>query len=209
MRQTFSEFTQDMIGRSGDLLWESPALVDDVDFNLGNEVKNKAKAVEFLKKQKEVFHDTPQTILFRTENDAAGNLVLINKTSGKVEYLVNFKRNNFGKHGQYVTQVKLWRDMNSVAAVDLTRKMFFGYLLPKYGTIMSDSLQTHWGKAFWITQMTRAAREGYQVGFADMNFKKVIWYDPQEQDLATWIAARDAWGRENKFQARRFLIRCK
>lgn len=186
------------------IFFESPQMVGPTNFALDNPAQNSAMAKSLLKKMVETIDETPNYILFRTGDDYNGNIALVNKTNNTLGYLVHYRQARYGFLGTTVTQLKLWRNLAEPHAIGVTSKIFFDYLLKKYPAILSDGMQTEYGKRFWITRMGEATLSGYKVGLANLNTNTVIWYDGQ--DYQTWIQDNDGWDNAEASQALRYII---
>lgn len=192
-----------------DFIKESPEFVGSTEFGLEKTIINRELASKLLKKKKELIQDSDDYEIFRTGSDRNGNIVLYNKESELIEYFVAYEALSFSGLGSYVTQVKLWRHTDSRIAIGKTSEIFFGYLLNKYKSIMSDSQQTRDGAKFWRSRLAEATGKGYRIGLANLNSKEMIWYDKKTDGLYQyWIKSLEnkAWGIGNKYQAMRFVI---
>lgn len=185
---------------------ESPQLVNSTNFNLDKVQHNVELANKLLKKKSETLEDTPDYELIRTGNYRNGNFALITKGSlRKINYLVRYEAKNYSKIGNTVTQVMLWRKTAGKGTSGITKKMFFEYLLPMFGMIMSDAQQTERGKEFWENRMRDAVDSGFKVGLASLNLRQIEWFD-DSMELEDWLTKVEGWGKEHKFQAKRFII---
>jgi hypothetical protein len=89
----------------------------------------------------------------------------------------------------------------------MTQRIFFGYLLETFGTVMSDSGEVPSGYDFWIARMNAAIDSGLQVGIADVNARSLSWFDPAGSlRLGTWVRQHNGYGPTRKPQAVRYLI---
>jgi len=109
-----------------------------------------------------------------------------------------------------VSQIALWRRTGSPFVQKLTTRIFFTYLLPKYGCILSDAQQTQDGNTFWINRMAEATRMGLRVGLANMTEQKISYFDPTRSTYLEWLKANPDWGAAgdpgSDFQRLRYLI---
>ena len=159
------------------MLAKMPQLISPTDFGLKDAATNRSLATRLLKKKVETIDETADWILFRAGDDRKGNIAMISKGTEKIVYLVHYERRVRKGMGTFVTQLKLWRDERSPWVVRITDRIFFDYLLKKYGAIMSDAQQTPDGRSFWIRRMSIAAAKGMKVGIADMNARKIRWFE--------------------------------
>lgn len=64
-----------------------------------------------------------------------------------------------------IQQVAVWRDPLDHRTEGVTAKVFFDYLLPKTGYIITDALQTGDGERSWEIQIARAFQRNLFVYF--------------------------------------------
>lgn len=184
---------------------ESPMLIDDIDFSFNDEVYNEIKAKEVLGNQtKKIVIETPILKVFKVGDSKKGELVGIPNGIERVDYYVNYKTYNFPPIGRAVAQVKLWR-MDDGNAIGITKAMFFDYLLPKFGTIVSDNQQTKDGERFWRSRLTEANIAGLKIGLLLTKTQKVIWYDGSIH-LPKWFKEVDGWQENEEHMSKRFVI---
>jgi hypothetical protein len=192
--------------KSTEFLTDSPQFVGGTEFGLDNPIFNSKRAKKLLAKKQETIIDEEGYEVFRTGSDTNGNIVLYNRTSKKIEYLVAYEKIYVSAIGTFLTQVKLWRSFGPYSS-GITSKIFFEYLLTKHDGIMSDAQQTKRGQEFWIQRLAQAYGKGLKVGLVNLNQRDVNWYDPST-DYTDWIAdmIQKGWGEEEKYQALRFVI---
>lgn len=144
--------------------------VEPPDFNLSDEATNRAFAADKMKKVNEVIQDTPEYTIVRTGDGQNGWIIVYRKSNQKAYYAIKYETRNWKWLGQTVTQCVLWRDPSITGLIpQVTSKVFFGYLLKHYPTVMSDRLQTEAGHDFWIGRMAEASSKGFRVGIANVN----------------------------------------
>jgi hypothetical protein len=184
-----------------------PGICDVTDFGLTDEKKNKKILKNLLTKKKETFWGTETHELFRTGAwDGSGYILLQNKRENLISYIVKYEmKNGVMNFKKVIVQVKVWRSLKDPAVSGLAKKIFFGILLPKYGAIMSDMLQTRDGQRFWIDNMTQADARGYQVAYVDRNQRKVVIH-PKDISMYDWIDSFHTWEDETKNDGEKFLI---
>lgn len=171
-------------------------------------VANQAFAARTLRRQTEVIEQTPDYRIIRTGDGHRGWIMLYNEHQHSADYVVQYATKNWPfLTSRTVTQVIIWRDPSSLYARNLTRRMFFDYLLTRYGAIMSDLEQTPQGNDFWRARMADAAGMGFHVGIVKLNQKDVSWFDPAAgQSTGQWLRAQNTYGTQKHFEAIRYLI---
>ncbi|MEY4591406.1 MAG: segment 11/17 [Pseudomonadota bacterium] len=102
-------------------------------------------------------------------------------------------------------QVFVWRNRaaDSAFSAGIADKVFWEYLMPKYGCLVSDSQQTDAGKAFWQHQITKSLKKGLSVRLINLKTKEA-------KEIKTLKDFSDvlhtAWGKEPWFQNLIFAI---
>lgn len=189
-------------------LFESPQIVNSTEFNLDNEESNSTFALKLLKKIKEVIIDEPKYQVVKTGDDRNGYIALITKDDKPlINYIIKFQTSNIKGIGHAVTQVILWRKLGGTGTSNITKKIFFDYLLTKYPAIMSDGQQTERGKEFWIGRMVDAITINLKVGLLDKNTKNLTWYDNSKyKDINDWLKDYNGWGEKGFHQSLRYII---
>lgn len=189
------------------LIAESPQIVAPTQFNLNDIDSNQAYLKKILRsKSIEVFDDTPERKFFRTGKGQIGFYVVQDKETNTIAYLIRYETKNWKYFGKTVTQVALWRNPLSAPAIGMTREVFFNHLLKDYPTIVSDEQQTEDGRDFWKIRLTDAVAKGFRVGLADVQVKKIDWFD-RSGPFSKWLTDREnAWGNDKKLRVQRFLI---
>lgn len=196
-------------------LYESPQIVKDTDFNLGSPESNKKRAIEFLKsgyKPEDVIDETSDYVVFRT-GDNRGYIVMIEFENGvnpnlpQINFYVKYEEKKINGLGKTVTQVALWRRTKGTSTPNITDKIFFGYLLKQWDTIVSDSEQTEHGRDFWQRRLLIAETKGLKVGFINLNNKDITWFDKEKyKTVDYWLDVYNHWGGSYKKQPFRYVI---
>lgn len=178
---------------------------------LGNETTNR-KLVHFLLKRnpKEIFDLGDDVKVYRVGTNK-GYLFMYNPHEDLIGYYVALEEQKKSLLGKKVTQTAVWRSMEDEKADGLTYKIVFDYLLKLYPAIMSDKIQTHDGKNFWIRLMFRALGRGHEVVLADLNARSIeeITMKADLRLLTTNPPADNPWGQMLKHKAMRFAILAK
>lgn len=188
-------------------LFESPQIVSPTDFDLKNPDKNKELADEILSKAKEIIRETPDYYLVRTGDlNNKGYIAQISKSSGLITYMIKYETSQNKLIGRFVTQVALWRDLLEYGInKGLTTEIFFDYLLPVTGTIISDNEQTANGRDFWLRKLAEAHNNGLKIGFINTTKNVLEWYD-SSVSFKNWLLSKNAWGETRNHFYDRFVI---
>lgn len=188
-------------------LFEATQEIQPTDFRLSDPAVNRAFIAKQLPQQAEIIEQTPDYKIIRTGDGNQGWIFLHNLHQDTADYVIQYKTRNWPWLNRTVTQCVLWRNPASPYVGDITKRMFFDYLLLRYGTIMSDRLQTMQGRDFWMARMRDAVKLKYKVGVAYLTQHKVQWYDPaNDGPFQSWMQAQDTFGQHRKYQAIRYLI---
>lgn len=192
--------------RIKEIVSESPQFVGTTDFNLDDTANNKAFAARCITKVSEVIEKNNNYEISRTGDSYHGWMFLYVYATQTVEYVVQYERENFKWLAPTVTQCLLWRATASLYTKNLTQRMFFDYLLPRYGAIISDTQQTKDGYRFWGDRMSDAVSLGHFVGIADMRDHKVDWFDPSSASFREWFSIKPTLGKTERFKEIRYVI---
>lgn len=189
-------------------LTEASREVQPTNFGLDDPARNQAFVRKNLPRVVEVIEQTPDYEIARTGDGQHGWIFLYNKRDQTVDYVVQYATRNWPwLANRSVTQCLLWRDDTSPFVGGITKRMFFDYLLPRYGIIISDRLQTAGGHDFWRRRMTDAVANGFRVGVAYLNEHHVRWYDAvKDGGYRGWLQAQDTYGSQRKHEAIRYVI---
>ena len=80
----------------------------------------------------------------------------------QVMYYCNYEVKNEPNVGRTCTQIMLWSSRTS-RVKDIPRIIFFRYLMGKYKTMQTDTMQTSDGERFWLSNIQTAFEVGYNV----------------------------------------------
>ena len=185
----------------------NPQMIAPTQFNLSDLDSNQDYLKKILRyKSLEVFDDTSERKFFRTGKGQTGFYIVQDKETNTITYLVRYETKNWKYFGKSVTQVALWRKTGEPTSVGITQEVFFDHLIKDYPTIISDAQQTNDGRDFWKDRMAQAVAKGFRVGLADVQVKKIDWFD-RSVPFSKWLTDREnAWGNDKKLRVQRFLI---
>lgn len=185
-----------------DIVVESPQLVAPLDWNLTDPKVNATYAAHFTRYPVEEFRDYPTAKLLVQAGNVGGQIGLLSKITGRLEYYVHYEISDYGVLGHCATQIKLWR-ARTATVQNLARIGFQEILLKRFDTIISDEQQTDRGAEFWEGQMGALAYSK-TVGLLDHK-TRIICFDRAEP-IEDWIRRQNGWGTNRSFRAKRFFI---
>lgn len=195
-----------------DYLTESPFVIPQTDFDLGDSKINTQIASDFLNKPtSKIFDEKEDKFIYAQYGTLdKGHIVYIDIEENEVLYLVDFKKIKVNGH-MVVTQTKVWRSLQ-LPRSGLAEEVF-KYLLNSNGIICSDSEQTPRGKEFWKLRLSIARNDGYHIGLIEENMNEDIieWFDVKKETFKKWIDRNeDAWSNKDITTSRfRFVISTK
>jgi hypothetical protein len=185
-----------------DELLEAPQIVPPTDWNLSSRSVNAAYALYFKRPPAaEVFRDFPTAQLLVQTGNVGGQIGLVSKITGLLEYYVYYEIANMGTLGRCATQIKLWRSRRATVP-NLTRIGFGGILLRRFDTIISDLQQTDRGREFWEGQLS-IYQSRKTVGF--VSDAGIQCFD-HSVPIADWIDQQDGCGVSRSYRRKRFFI---
>ena len=114
------------------------------------------------------------------------------KVDDDIVYFVRYRRvkangNAFGR------QILVARKRSNILSTGVALHVFYSYLLPRFGALMSDTQQTQHGKAFWDYAIAAAFKRSILVYFLDRRStpnKVVLLSTPKDVDLNS----KEIWG---------------
>lgn len=193
-----------------ELLFEMPKSIEPTEFNLNDELINRRIALELLKnkRKRELEKVGPNTLY-----EIGRKIALLDAENKRVLYYVQWNEvfhKLIGKTG--AAQIAVWRNRTkAVVPATLATRVFFDYLLPKYGVMITDALQTPDGKEFWVRRVTDAFARGLHVYYINLMGAKggtspelIEIHNGEEFDELE--RDRKFWGSTELFRARKILI---
>lgn len=131
----------------------------------------------------------------------------LNHKRKKITYYMEFKKSYSNIIGNHVQQAFLWSVDNNDYELNLPTTIFWEYLLPKYGSILTDSKHSWDGRRFWKRQINRALHtSGVYVYYVDFGTREVY----EINDEIDWEIFEDrgigVWDIGPKYEMRRILI---
>lgn len=130
--------------------------------------------------------------LFSVGDDTNGYYYL--KVDDDLIYFVRYRRvkangNSFGR------QVLVARKRSNILSTGVALHVFYKYLLPRFGALVSDTQQTQHGKAFWDYAIAAAFKRAILVYFLDRRAtpnRVLRMSTPKDVDLNS----KEIWGTE-------------
>ena len=175
------------------------------DFNLDEKDFNNAQALKMLRnRNKQAIKQYGDYTLWEFPQSYA----LIRNDVSEIGYIVKFKYKYFNRlQRKCVSQVMVWRDIGVAEQMGMAREIFFNYLLPTTQTIISDSMQTPEGKAFWWRRIHEAFSNGMYVYYINLTQPSTFIKVSNAQELRAIDSA--SWGDHQRYQSSRVIITTK
>lgn len=123
----------------------------------------------------------------------------------RVTYYMKYEVGNNGKLGSFVWQSLVWSLPSAAYVAGLPQLIFFEKLLPKFGTIATDSQQTWDGRRFWKLRIADAFNKQLNVFFYNFANHEIIKIDSYD-DFESLSARKDVWGETDKHKMKRMVI---
>lgn len=179
-------------------LFEAPSLMGtDCDFGMASPDRRR-KIARWASEESRttVIEETDEFRLLKVEAGGGGHFLVVDKAGGEAKLMVRYDIAAHPGLGRAATQIELWRDVAYAPANGQARRVFFEFLLPLTGTVLSDAIQTRDGMRFWINMMATSHASGLEVGLHDEHTRSVIPFDGVTP-LEEW--ARREWGEGGDF----------
>lgn len=161
MKKTFNEMLQEEA--------PPPMLIDPLD---SSDLQKESQ--EYWNKNKSRFKPTDTEYLYKSGDDHNGYFMFV--VNDEVEYFVKFKdvRNIIDQ--KVTRQVLVHRNKSGVLSAGIPKIVFFDYLIPMFGGIVTDTQQTYNGKRFWEGVATDALKQPnkYDVYIVNRSSKEIV-----------------------------------
>lgn len=188
------------------ILRESPQLIDAEDWGLSNADKNQQLYTTLTKYHAEEKIGTYKGLdLYRRK----GQFFAINpeNTEAPISYWIKTEVHRLSAANvSGITQHALWRNTDDIATTGITSYIFFKILLPQYGAIISDGLQTQDGKRFWINRISEAFDKELNIyvlhELAPRKLIKIL----DQAEFAKLNRDGQIWGKEPKYKNFKLII---
>jgi hypothetical protein len=198
------EFINVVETASGERLFEMPRLhTKPEDFGLGDRAINFSEYQRLADSESQTISESPKHLLAFTKADGKFEVFMLNYQQKALVYYMEFEVHTVPQIGVCATQVAVWRRAGAGVS-NVTSSIFKGFLLGKFAGVVSDRVQTHDGRRFWVDRMAEAANEGQTVGLIQGN--KITSVFDGEGDIMAWLAETNAWGEGTDFEDLRYFI---
>jgi hypothetical protein len=142
-------------------------------------------------------------ILYRSK----GTFFIQDDKLEQVTYQMTYKVDKNAKLGQYVWQSTVWNPGGKPYLEGFPRKVIFDYLIPEYGTIVTDSEQSWEGERFWKILIMYAFQRNLNVYYYNFMTKELIKMESFGQwEIFDRDNTYDIWGDSDKHKLKRMLI---
>ena len=187
-------------------LTESPQKIGPLDpKNIQDAITACKKGFDRAKKL-DVIDTDANVALYELEEGRNGYFFIWEPSTNSVIYVMRYSTVCFDKKlgiAESARQILIWRSSNSVFVYGIWRKIFWDYLMPKYGVIVSDSEQTDDGARIWMGVAAKAFETGYTVRLMDTNDSTFIdMHTKAEFDMSK----ESAWGSSSFFRRKIFAV---
>lgn len=192
--------------RLSDIIIESPNIIGDYTPKiLINSIQNHQKYIRLWNNaHKQVYKHIDDNATIYT----LGNKIFcLNTKRQKITYYMEFKQSYSNIIGHHVQQLLLWSNGSNEYELHLPTTIFWEYLLPKYGSILTDSKQSWDGSRFWKRQINIALKsDGIYVYYVDFGTREVYEIN-DETDWEIFLdRGIDVWEIGKTYEMRRMLI---
>lgn len=185
-------------------LFEMPEIIPDTEFGLDIPKINVSQARKYISYKLPIIDVINGNKLYKNGNE----LILIDETNEDVPTILYFVKYVVKKihyiQSQSAQQIVVWRTP-SRKADGVSKDVFFKYILPITGCIVTDVYQTNAGKRFWEARLHDAWESGLNVYFIDIMppNRKII---PIRNYNELYALKDQIWGDGNKYHERRVII---
>lgn len=186
---------------TGKELFEMPEMIGDEDFGLGSAKINGEMANSFL-------HDGETTKLgvvngFSLYKQGNRFALITDTEEPHIMYYMKYEINHINTlNCDAAQQIAVWKEHGGETN-DIASKMFFDYLLPMVGCIVTDLYQTTYGMRFWLDRIADAFKLNLNVLYIDTNINNIT----QIKDMPHLKSLQnEIWGGGEQYQSRRVVI---
>lgn len=137
-------------------------IISPTDFGLDSSKHNKRS---YLTEFKDVGKDVVLTNANLQLHKIRGKNRIIGavESSQSIVYYVQYEDGYSNLIGKYVQQIMLWANRSVPSTTNVSKRIFFEYLIEKYGTMLADTYQTPSGATFWASRCVDALQIGLNV----------------------------------------------
>jgi hypothetical protein len=155
-----------------DIILETPALIPDIDDTYLSDIhQNQARLHQLARYPMDHVYTINENFAVMLVYEPNGEEVYIgvDHKELKIVYYMMYEVNHDPLVGRYVSQAMVWLDKSYAPARGLPKKIFFDQLVKKYDTILTDSIQTWNGRAFWMRRLQEAFQKGFNVYYVNLD----------------------------------------
>lgn len=185
----------------------APQLIDPVPDDHPLVQQQVRKALEALASGKAKFvtlHNACRLFKYGDKFEGAYFLVHGSDENPLIIYLVRYSRVSIKKGllntKNALRQVLVWRRENapSSGSANVARRVFFDYLLPEFGALVTDTQQTARGKAFWDYALLWALEKGLVVSVINTRQQKsqIVHSVEELESLNPAVWGKQFWFRD-------------
>jgi hypothetical protein len=172
----------------------SPQNISPLDHNRYESASN-----TYFNQNKSKFKTTNTEYLYKSGDNNNGYYMLV--VDNYVEYFVKYESKSYQSllAGRMIKQLLVQRNLFSSYSAQIPKIVFFEYLLPTFGTIITDTKQTPDGKKFWVNAVMDALKDPSKYSVYVLNKNKGETTEitsPKEFHQST----NKIWGDDNCFQ---------
>lgn len=182
-----------------------PQLIGDQEFGLDNPTKLSNITYKFLhNNEKKLMRSINKDIkLYKLRNQ----FILIDEKQPTLLYIARYKTDYSNLIGtKYALQFMIWKGSYSPSQTkNISKNIFFNYILPLEGSILTDSQHTDLGKRFWLNRIGDAFSLKLNVYYVDFN-RHILRKINNDNELNSLIAKDQIWGHDIEFGGQRMLI---
>lgn len=183
-------------------LFEMPYLMSGrLSVPLQNDASNLQTLARIQSNNPTIVQDDVHGTLYSVTRPDGGEYAYVAKQKlPKIEYYMEYKEQSHALLENAATQIMIW---NRFGPSGMTGQVFFGQMLSKFDSMISDEQQSIDGQRFWVRQLRESLKRGFNIGMLDGD--QMQNYDPAE-DFDAWIKSLDGWGKDAEHWFRRFFI---
>jgi hypothetical protein len=190
--------------KTDEILTEMPQKIDALKWHdLFNYEKNQKYynviRAEKYKKLYQKINDHVSIYQFKTE------FICLDTKQKLITYFMKYKVANNGIIGSFVWQALVWRDKTSLYLSGIPQKIFFDYLLQKFGCVVTDSEQTWDGERFWGERIAEALDSRFYVYYYNFKTKELVEVKTISE-FRNIEQKYDIWGPSELHKMKRMII---
>lgn len=192
-------------------LFEMPMNINAVEFQMDVPNVNRRVAMDFRQHGEVLEEISDDSALYQLKN----RIALVRYTAGKptaIIYYVQWKEIFHKMIGhKAISQVAVWADSVDPRSSGIARRIFWEFLLPICGVMITDALQSPDGKRFWRNRVADAFKQDLHVYYINLMQSKggapgELTEIGSVDAFAELAADKNFWGDQELHQARKIII---